>query len=227
MKINPDKLERFSKDLISMAELVEHNVDTAVMSLVDLNTRFAYEVVSFDTDIDEMEILIDQQCLDLLGVVDGQGDGDTFRFLAAAMKINNDLERIGNQAVAIATQVLSLVHMPGKGHGQPVLTDMLERVEVMVRQSVEALLQRDVDLAWEIWEEYAGVEQDLSRILDGLASHIEKRPAEAARGLLLAKAGMALARVVEHTKDIAEEVIYMREGIIVKHHEREFRAQKV
>jgi len=217
------KLQRLTQDLVAMAELIERNVDTAVMALVDSNTRFAYEVISLDTDIDEMEIFIDRECLELLS---GEaGDTENFRFLTAAMKINNDLERIGNQAVVIAEQVLALAHMPDSGPDQPDLGDMLERVEVMVRQSVEALLGRDVDLAWQIWEEHAGAEEDLRQVIDGLAAAAEKRPRRIPRAMRMARAALALARVGENTKDIAEEVIYMREGIIVKHHEREFRSR--
>ncbi len=218
------KLQRLTQDLVAMAELVERNVDTAVMALVDNNTRFAYEVISLDTDIDEMEIFIDKECLELLG--SKTADDETFRFLTAAMKINNDLERIGNQAVTIAEQVLALIHMPAKGHRGPDLSDMLERAEVMVRQSVEALINRDVELAWQIWEEHAGAEEDLRRVLDGLAMSLERKPKAAARVMHVARAAMALGRVGEKTKDIAEEVIYMREGIIVKHHEREFLSRR-
>jgi len=218
------KLQRLTQDLIAMAELVERNVDTAVMALVDNNSRFAYEVISLDADIDEMEIFIDKECLDLLAAK--SADEETFRFLTAAMKINNDLERIGNQAVTIAEQVLALIHMPVKRHRGPDLSDMLERAEVMVRQSVEALINRDVELAWQIWDENAGAEEDLRRVLDGLASSLETRPKAAGRAMHLARAAMALGRVGEKTKDIAEEVIYMREGIIVKHHEREHRSRR-
>jgi phosphate transport system protein len=218
-----DKLRRLTQDLVAMAELVERNVDTAVMALVDNNNRFAYEVISLDTDIDEMEVFIDRECLELLAAE--PGDSETFRFLTAAMKINNDLERIGNQAVVIAEQVLALIHIRGEGLESPGLAEMLERAEVMVRQSVDALINRDVGLAWEIWEEHAGAEEDLRRVMSSLAASLEKKPSRAARALHLARAAMALARVGENTKDIAEEVIYMREGIIVKHHEREFRSR--
>jgi phosphate transport system protein len=214
------KLNRLIQDLTAMADLVERNVDTAVMALVGGNSRLAYEVISLDADIDEMEIIIDRQCLDLLAAE--RGAGDSFRFLVAAMKINNDLERIGNQAVVMAEQVLALVRLPGAGSAQTGLADMLERAEVMVRESVEALLRRDVGLAWRIWEEHAGAEEDLRRVMASLAAALEKRPVEASRAVHLARAAMALGRVGENTKDIAEEVIYMREGIVVKHHEREF-----
>jgi phosphate transport system protein len=218
------KLQRLTQDLVAMAELVERNVDTAVMALVDNNTRFAYEVISLDTDIDEMEVFVDRECLELLE--GASADTETFRFLAAAMKINNDLERIGNQAVVIVEQVLALIHMGGDRRDDPDLSDMLERAEVMVRQSVEALIDRNVDLAWQIWEEHAGAEEDLRRVIDGLGRSLEQNPRNAPRGMRLAVAAMALARVGEKTKDIAEEVIYMREGIIVKHHEREFRGRR-
>ena len=217
------KLQRLTQDLVAMAELIERNVDTAVMALVDSNSRFAYEVIALDTDIDEMEVFIDRECLDLLA--GEKSNNETFRFLTAAMKINNDLERIGNQAVIIAEHVLALAHMPAPGPAPEDLGDMLERVEVMVRQSVEALLDRNVNLAWQIWEEHAGAAEDLRRLIDGLVASAEKRPKGVARAMRLARAATALAQVSEYTKDIAEEVIYMREGIIVKHHEREFRGR--
>jgi phosphate transport system protein len=224
MVLNDNNFKRLVQDLIAIAELVERNVDTAVMALVDNNKRFAYEVISLDADIDEIEIVIDKECLRLLG--NNTEKDDNFRFIAATMKINNDLERIGNQAVVIAEQVLALVHLGGLQNFQEELSAMLERVEVMVRQSVEALLNKDVDLAWQIWEEHAGAEEDLRRVIDSVVVSMQEDGHDAAKAMHLTKAAMALARVSEHTKDIAEEVIYMREGIIVKHHEREFRIKR-
>jgi phosphate transport system protein len=219
-------MKRLIHDLASMAELVERNVNTAVMALVDRNKRFAYEVISLDTDIDEMEILVDRQCLALLAAA-GRTEED-FRFLAAAMKINNDLERIGNQAVVICEQVLALAGLEPARGGLAGLGDMLERVEVMVLQSVEALASRNSDLAWQIWEEHAGAEEDLRLVMDSLVQAMDGagQGRAASHGIHMARSAMALARVSEHTKDIAEEVIYMREGIIVKHHEREYKSRR-
>jgi len=179
---NDAALRQLTQDLVAMAELVERNVDTAVMALVDNNSRFAYEVVSLDTDIDEMEIFIDRECLELLAA--GRTDTETFRFLTAAMKINNDLERISNQAVIIAESVLALVGMPAYDSRAPEM------------------------------------------VLDSLVASAEKDSKQVARAMRTARAAMALTRVGEYVKDIAEEVIYMREGIIVKHHEREFRGRR-
>jgi phosphate transport system protein len=169
-------------------------------------------------------VFIDRECLELLAA--HESETEDFRYLAAAMKINNDLERVGNLAVTIAEQVLALIHTRKGRDQQPDLSAMLERVEVMVRQSVEALLTRDVDLAWQIWEEHAGAEEDLRRVMGSMGNALEKRRGGAGRAMHLARAVMALAMVSEYTKDIAEEVIYMREGIIVKHHEREFRGRR-
>jgi phosphate transport system protein len=218
------RLRRLTQDLVSMAELVERNVNTAVMALVDSNSRFAYEVIALDTDIDEMEVVIDRECLELLA--DGHPPSGDFRFVAAAMKINNDLERISNQAVNIAEHVLALLHMRGVEGAVPDLGDLLERIEDMVRQSVEALITRDGELAWEIWEQHAAAGEDIRRIVDDLTVSAQKSPKQAARAVRLLRAAVAIGQVIEYAKDIAEEVIYMREGIIVKHHEREFRSRQ-
>jgi phosphate transport system protein len=215
------RLGRLTRDFVSMAELVERNVDTAVMALVENSPRFAYEVIALDTDIDEMEIVIDRQCLNLLAAA-GLGEAD-FRFVAAAMKINNDLERISNQAVKITEHVLKM-GAPGNPEAMvPDMGDLLESIEDMVRESVEALITRNSELAWKIWERHEAVEVSIRRILGEVAAGARKSPRHAAGALHVARATVYIGHVADYAKDIAEEVIYMREGIIVKHHEREFR----
>lgn len=221
---NDPRLERLKGDLAAMAALVERNVDTAVMALVDGNARLAYEVITLDTDIDEMEIVLDRACLDLL--CREHTAREDFRFLTAAMKINNDLERISNQAVTIAEHVPLLARLPGgEAAVLPDLGEMLELVEDMLRESVEALLRRDGDMAWKVWDRHVAVGDHLRRVLEELAADAARAPQRASRAICLVRAGVALGQVGEYAKDIAEEVIYMREGIIVKHHEREYRAR--
>lgn len=220
---NP-RLQRLTQDLVSMAELVERNVNTAVMALVDSNSRFAYEVISLDADIDEMEVVIDRECLEFLS--EARPTTDDFRLVAAAMKINNDLERISNQAVQIAEHVLALIRMPGGSSPVSELGDILERIEDMVRESVEALITRNGDLAWEIWEQHVAAGEDLRRIIDQLTEQAQKSPKHIPRAVRLVRAVTAIGQAIEYAKDIAEEVVYMREGIIVKHHEREFLSRK-
>jgi phosphate transport system protein len=222
-KRNP-RLQRLTQDLVSMAELVERNVNTAVMALVDANSRFAYEVITLDADIDEMEVVIDRECLDFLA--GSPPSTDDFRFVAAAMKINNDLERISNQAVQIAGHVLALIRVRAEPVAFAELGDMLDRIEDVVRQSVEALITRDGDLAWEIWEQHVAAGEDMRRIIDELTEQAQKSGKQAAGAVRLVRAVIAIGQVIEYAKDIAEEVIYMREGIIVKHHEREFLSRK-
>ncbi len=218
------RLQRLTQDLVSMAELVERNVNTAVMALVDSNSRFAYEVISLDADIDEMEVVIDRECLDFLA--EAPPSTSDFRFVAATMKINNDLERISNQAVQIAGHVLALIRLPGGAAPVAELGDLLERIEDMVRESVEALITRNGELAWEIWEQHIAAGEDIRRITDGLTELAQKSPRQTPAAVRLIRAVTAIGQAIEYAKDIAEEVIYMREGIIVKHHEREFLSRK-
>jgi len=214
------EIENLKKRIVLLAGTVERQVEDAVRAIERREPQLAEKVREKDAEIDLAEIDVEEECLKILAL--HQPVAIDLRFIVAVMKINNDLERIGNQAVVMAEQVLALVRLPGAGSAQTGLADMLERAEVMVRESVEALLRRDVGLAWRIWEEHAGAEEDLRRVMASLAAALEKRPVEASRAVHLARAAMALGRVGENTKDIAEEVIYMREGIVVKHHEREF-----
>ncbi len=218
------EIEKLKKMVIALGTDVEENLHLAVQSLQNRDTVLGEKIIRADRTIDLREVNLEEECLKILAL--HQPVANDLRFVIAVLKINNDLERIGNQAVVIAEQVLALAHMPDSGPDQLDMGNMLERVEVMVRQSVEALLTRNVDLAWQIWEEHVGAEEDLRRVIDGLVAAAEKRPGGVSRAMHLARAAVALSRVSENTKDIAEEVIYMREGIIVKHHEREFRNRK-
>jgi len=214
------KLARLEGGLAAMAEMVERNVDTAVMALIDRNPRFAYEVISFDIDVDEMEIETDRLCLDLLQ--NGRMDQSHFRFVAAAIKINNDLERISDQAVTISQHVLNMLKYDSTdADGGQLFAELLDRIEVMVRQSVEALIDRDGRLAWQIIEEDALVDARCREIIASLTAMTEARPHLASVMADFLQAALALERIGDQATNIAEEVIYMAEGKVVKHHLRE------
>ncbi|HOX08460.1 MAG TPA: hypothetical protein PK280_18840, partial [Planctomycetota bacterium] len=148
------------------------------------------------------------------------------RFVAAAMKINNDLERISNQAVLIASHVLAIIRSPGGVAPVAELGEIFDRIEDMVRESVEALITRNGELAWRIWEQHMAACEDMRRIIDELTDRAQNNPRQTSGTIRLIRAVVAIGQVIEYAKDIAEEVIYMREGIIVKHHEREFLSRK-
>jgi phosphate transport system protein len=207
-------LDRIRQSLLKMAGLVESMVARATQALLERSATLCAEVIADDNDVDHLEIEIDESCYSILGRM--QPTAVDLRFLVAVMKINNDLERIGDSAVNIAQSVEQLIDQPPL---KPYidLPHLSELVQNMVRQSLDAFVQRDAELATEVCKGDDTVDGLYKQIFRELLTYMIEDPRTVSRALHLLLVSRNLERIADHATNIAEDVIYYVEGRDVRH----------
>ena len=204
--------------LVSMARTVEGVMNRALDSLVGLQSpatsSLPGEVFLLEPRINEMEIVIDEHAIRLLRR--GSFTDDEMRLIVAALKITNDLERIGDIAVNVAERVISLRELPGAELPDE-LAPMAAAVRTMVSKSLGALIFRNVDMATQVLESDDIVDQYRDRIFDRLLQGMTQEPAAVSPGLQFILATRHLERIADHATNIAEDIIFWVRGLDVRH----------
>jgi len=200
--------------LTSQARTVEASLNRALAALLGKNDRLASEVFLTEPRINEMEIVIDEHAIRMLG--HGDLDEADVRLVVAALKVNNDLERMGDLAVNLAERSISLGTMGGVQF--PVeLQPMTNAVRAMVSKCLGALIYQNVDLAAQVLESDDVVDQYRDRVFEALLAAISENPSQAAPNLQLVLASRHLERIADHTTNIAEDVMFWVRGLEVRH----------
>jgi phosphate transport system protein len=204
--------------LVSMARTVESAMNRALDAIVSFeNPRTAAlpsEVFLLEPRINEMEIVIDEHAIRLLR--QGSFPEDELRSIVAALKINNDLERIGDLAVNLAERVVSLREMPGAQIPED-LAPMASAVRAMVSQSLGALIFRNVEMAATVLESDDVVDRYRDRIFERLLQGMTGQPELVSPGLQFVLATRHLERIADHATNIAEDIIFWVRGLDVRH----------
>jgi phosphate transport system protein len=204
--------------LVSMARTVESAMNRALDAIVSFeNPRTASlpgEVFLLEPRINEMEIVIDEHAVRLLRR--GSFPEDELRLIVAALKINNDLERIGDLAVNLAERTVSLREMPGVQIPEE-LGPMAAAVRSMVSQSLGALIFRNVEMATTVLESDDVVDQYRDRIFERLLQRMTSEPDLVSPGLQFVLATRHLERIADHATNIAEDIIFWVRGLDVRH----------
>ena len=213
-------LDKLGQDLLIMAEMCERNIDTAIMALIDRDEEMADGVVAYDTEIDQMEMSVERDCLALLARP--QLDDQARRFITAGITIGGSLERIGDLAVEISRHVSALVREKSILGQMLEFNELVEQIEQILRESIEALIERDVRLARKIIGEYEAVNNEMVAIFAEITGVMRENPAIIERALHIFLVAALLARVADQTMSVAEEVIFMVEGKTVRHTVRDF-----
>ncbi len=208
------EIERLKKSLLSLCAIVEEQVQLAVRSILDRDAALAGDVERRDRDIDQREVEVEEECLKILAL--HQPVAADLRFIVAALKINNDLERIGDLAVNLARKTMALCEQPAMEIPFD-LAGMWQKVQVMLRDSLDAMVNQDSALANDVCARDDEVDAMKREIRLEVEEMIRCDP-EQANGLLrLLAATRNLERIADHATNIAEDVIYMIEGDIVRH----------
>jgi len=204
--------------LVSMARTVESAMNRALDAIVSFeNPRTAAlpgEVFLLEPRINEMEIVIDEHAVRLLRR--GSFPEDELRLIVAALKINNDLERIGDLAVNLAERTVSLREMPGVQIPEE-LAPMAAAVRSMVSQSLGALIFRNVEMATKVLESDDVVDQYRDRIFERLLQRMTSEPELVSPGMQFVLATRHLERIADHATNIAEDIIFWVRGLDVRH----------
>jgi phosphate transport system protein len=205
---------RLKKDLLTMGAMVEEAVQKAIAAVRERRGELAREVIDGDDKIDRREVEVEEECLKLLAL--HQPVADHLRFVTAVMKINNDLERMGDLAVNMAERALYLAN------AQPIpvphqLKPMMEAATRMVRESLDAFVNENAQSARRICGEDDEVDQLNREIIDEIREMMQNDPSTIDRGLHLFSIPRQLERIADHATNIAEDVVYIVEGEIIRH----------
>jgi phosphate transport system protein len=213
-----EELEELNQALLSMGALVESSIHTAVQSLVENDDRLARRVVEDEQLINTMELEIDARVTRLLAL--NQPVAGDLRLLVMCLKINTDLERMGDLAVSIADRAISLNKLDPSELGQPFIDTprMAGLVEDMIHRTLDAFVKRDASLAQAILPADDDVDHIRDRIYHALLDTMRKEPAKVDPAVHLIFIARNLERIADHTTNIAEDVIYLVKGIDVRHH---------
>jgi len=204
--------------LVSMARTVEGAMNRALDALVSPDSprtaALPGEVFLLEPRINEMEIVIDEHAIRLLRR--GSFSDDEMRLIVAALKITNDLERIGDIAVNLAERVISLREMPGAEIPEE-LAPMASAVRAMVSKSLGALIFRNVEMATQVLESDDVVDQYRDRIFEQLLQRMMLKTELVSPGLQYILATRHLERIADHATNIAEDIIFWVRGLDVRH----------
>src|ERR1700694_1318429 len=204
--------------LVSMSRTVEGAMNRALDALVDTESSrtadLPGEVFLLEPRINEMEIVIDEHAIRLLRR--SSFNDDEMRLIVAALKITNDLERIGDLAVNLAEGVVTLREMQGAQVPEE-LAPMASAVRAMVSKSLGALIFRNVEMATQVLESDDVVDQYRDRIFEKLLQHMTQEPTLVSPGLQFILATRHLERIADHATNIAEDIIFWVRGLDVRH----------
>jgi len=200
--------------LVSQARTVESSVSRAVMALLDRNERLASEVFLTEPRVNEMEIVIDEHAIRLLR--QGNLSDTDIRLIVATLKINNDLERMGDLAVNLGERAIALAGMKGAESPQE-LEPMATAVRAMVSKCLGALIYQNVDLATQVLESDDVVDQFRDRVFETLLAAIAQDSTQAAPNVQFVLASRHLERIADHSTNIAEDVLFWVRGLEVRH----------
>jgi phosphate transport system protein len=208
------ELDNLKKMVLVLGAMVEERLRMAVKAIESRNAKLASEIIRTDYEIDEKEVEIEEECLKILAL--HQPVAVDLRFIVAVTKINNDLERVADEASNIS-KCLQFIAEEERMEVPFDYNMMAQKVESMVKMSLDALVNLDEDLAYRVLtsdDEVDGIHRDIhSHIKDALIAD-SSRAGYLINLLLISR---HLERIGDHATNIAEEVIYMIEGEIIRH----------
>ncbi len=217
------ELEKLKSKLLEMSALVESAVYRSVQGVVEKNEELAQEVLKNEGRINELEIEIDELAISLLALQAPLAAD--LRLVTAAIKINNDLERMGDLSVSIAQSAMALMK-------EPVIRPLIDIPHIaglaqsMVRKALDAFVNRDADLARSVLASDDAVDNMRTASYHELISFMENNPSQIGQALYLLSVVRNLERIADHSTNIAEDVLFLVKGIDVRHHNEE-RTQSV
>jgi phosphate transport system protein len=209
-----EELEALKQTLLAMGALVEDQIRRVMRALIDRDDVLAQSVIERDREVNAYDVEIDEKCVELLAL--HQPAAGDLRFITTAMKIVTDLERIGDQTVNIAQRVRELNLEPQL---KPYidLPRMAELAQTMVKESLDAFVARDTDLARRVCAEDAPVDALNHQIFRELLTFMMEDPKTIPRAIRLILVSRFLERVADHATNIAEMVIFMVDSKMVRH----------
>ncbi len=216
-----EELRDLHKDILRMGVFAQESIFKSIESLKARDKEMAREVIEQDSKVDELELAIDEKCIDLIAL--HQPMAGDLRYITTGMKINAELERIADIAVDISQRSLGLMEKPLL---KP-LVDIPKLSQVsqdMVRNAIDAFIRKDAQLARKVALADAEADKLRNLVQDELVNeYLVRDPKTAERAVALLLIARYLERICDHATNIAEDVIYMVEAKVVKHHPEELK----
>lgn len=208
------ELKELKEKILYEGGLVEKAIQNAIKALLERDSDRAKSVIDNDDIINSNEIEVDELCLKLLAL--RQPAARDLRFITTAIKINYDLERIGDMAVNICERVQEINQEPQL---KPYIDipKMAEIVQIMVKESLDSFVREDVQLALKVTKDDQQVDQLLDQIFRELLTYMMQDMRTISRATRLLFISKYLERMADHAVNIAELVIFMVEGKIIRH----------
>jgi phosphate transport system protein len=215
------EIENLKKEILTLGALVEQTVRNATLALETRDEVLARNVIEKDTRTDQKEVEVEESCLKILALY--QPVAIDLRFIIAVLKINNDLERVGDLAVNIAERAAFLATQPRVSVSLD-FAGMANKAQLMLKESLDALVNMSADLARQVCASDDEIDtmnrQMYLTVQDGIRQH----PEQLESLIHLLSASRHLERIADHATNIAEDVIYMIEGEIVRHKAEEYKS---
>jgi phosphate transport system protein len=208
------EMEGLRRSVLSLGARVETAIDASVDALVRRDEELARSLIRTDAEIDRMEVEVEEECLKLLALY--QPVAGDLRLIIAVLKLNNDLERIGDLAANIAKGALRLVNQDPV----PVPPDfptLSKMAKSMVRRSLDALVNGDADLARQVCADDDLADALRLKLAQYLKTEMARLPGQIEPHMTLFMCASNLERIADAATNIAEDVIYLLEGRIVRH----------
>jgi phosphate transport system protein len=209
-----EDLKKLREDILYMGGLVEDQIQKAVKSLVDRDSDMANIIIERDHEVNRLDVDIDDLCIRLLAL--HQPAGRDLRFITTGLKITTDLERIGDMAVNICERALELNQEPQL---KPYIDipRMTQIAQGMIRESLDAFVREDTDLALKVCKDDEQVDQLNSQIFREVITFMIGDPLTINRAMKLASISKYLERIADHATNIAELVVFMVKGKSIRH----------
>ncbi|MCL5282485.1 MAG: phosphate signaling complex protein PhoU [Planctomycetes bacterium] len=216
------EIENLKKEILTLGAMAETAVRDATSAIENRDESLAQEVIRNDDRLDEMEVQIEENCLKTLAL--HQPVAIDLRFIVAVLKINNDLERVGDLAVNVAERAAFLATQP------PVdisfdFQAMARQAQEMLKKSLDALVNLSAQQAREVLASDDKIDAMNRQMYLIVQDAIHAHPDQTGSLIHMLSASRHLERIADHATNIAEDVIYMIEGVIVRHKAEEYRAQ--
>ena len=208
------ELHEIREKLLEMGGKVEVMINNAMKSLVERDSELAGQTIEFDHEINHLEVEIDEKCLQVLAT--RQPTARDLRFITLALKIVTDLERIGDQCVAVAKRALELNQEPPL---KPYidLPRMAHWAAVMVKESLDAFVRSDDELALKVCNDDQFVDDLNEQIQRELLTFMMEEPETISRAIKINYISKCIERIADHATNIAEMVIFMVKGKDIRH----------
>ena len=208
------EIENLKKLVLSLGAIVEEQIQRAMLAIERRDSSLAKDVINKDHEVDSMEIIIEEECLKILALY--QPVAKELRFVVSVLKMNNDLERMGDLAANIAERA---VYLSNKERISiisefPLVTS---KVQSMVKKSLDSLVNTDINLAREVCSADDEVDDLTKDMLLKIMDEIEKNPSKTKEYFSIRSVSKNLERIADSATNVAEDVVYLCSGEIIRH----------